>query len=103
MSVWESSEQPGVHLPTTPEVDRHLPDNRPADGAQNGVTNRGASRSVQTRVVIKDGRICWIDSTGRYVATFSVIPELDTTIPVEIIAKPGYDVYTDILGIARPF
>lgn len=102
MSLWDSSEDPGERPADVPDVDKHLPDNRVADGAQNGVVNRTASRSVQTRIVIKDGRMLWIRGDGSIAATFSIIPDLDPNQPVLIIAQGGYDVYTDILGIARP-
>lgn len=45
--------------------------------------------------------ILWYDDQNRIIRADTYIPSL-AAYPVTIIAKYGYDVYTDILGIARP-
>lgn len=102
MSLWDMSDHPGKLPAFTPNTDKHIEHNRPADGAQNGATNRTPSRTVNTRIVQRDGKLLWVRNDNTISATFSVIPEIDPSTPILIIAKPPYDVYTDILGIAHP-
>lgn len=103
MSLWESSGEPGQQAARTSNLDKHLPDNRPADGTgASGPTNRSPARSVPTRVVIRDALMLWVRSDNSIAATFSVIPDIDPTTPILVIAKPGKDAYLDVLGIPRP-
>lgn len=102
MSVWESSSDPASAIPNTPDIDKHLPDNRPADGTQSGITNKTETRSVNTRLIQKDAKMLWVRDDGSIVATFSVVPEIDPVAPILVIAKEGYDAYIDVLGIDRP-
>jgi hypothetical protein len=45
--------------------------------------------------------ILWYDDQNRIIRADAFIPSL-AAYPVTIIAKYGYDVYTDILGLPRP-
>lgn len=102
MSIWLQSEQPGSKPAALPSVDTYLPDNRPADGTQTTVTNQKENPTVESRIVIKDNKILWVADDGTITASFSIVPEVSATIPVQVIAKPGKDVYLDVLGIPRP-
>lgn len=102
MSAWESSDDPGGKPPILPDVDKHLPDNRPADGTQSGTTNKTETRTVATRLVIKSTHILFVADDGTITATFSIVPEINPFVPIIVVAQQGYDAYTDVLGIARP-
>lgn len=67
----------------------------------NGNTYRRAGGSVTPRMVFKNGLILTYDSNNKCSSVYGYIPEL-STVPVFIIAKDGYDVFTDILGIDTP-
>lgn len=56
---------------------------------------------TKQRLVHKNALILTYDSEGRVSSVYGYIPALSTT-PVLIIAKAGYDVFDDILGIAAP-
>ncbi len=102
MALWDQSTDPGTKAPQTFDVDKHLPDNRPADGTNGNATNIGEARSVATRIIQKDAKLLWVRDDGSVAATFSVVPEINPYTPILVIAKDGKDAYTDVLGIARP-
>lgn len=66
-----------------------------------GNTFRRVGGSVTPRMVFKNGLILTYDSANRVSSVYGYIPEV-STIPVFIIAKDGYDIFTDILGISAP-
>lgn len=102
MALWEQSNEPGEKPATMLRTDKHVKDGRPADGTQSGITNRTDARSVATRIVQKGAKMLWVRGDGSIAATFSIIPELDTSTPILIIANTGYDAYVDVAGIPRP-
>ena len=69
----------------------------------NGNTYRASGSSVAQRMVFKNGLIMTIDSEDKVSSVYGYIPEV-SSIPVLIIAKEGYDVFTDVLGgtVSRP-
>lgn len=67
----------------------------------NGNTYRRAGGDVTPRMVFKNGLILTYDADNKCSSVYGYIPELSTT-PVFIIAKDGYDIFTDILGISTP-
>lgn len=90
-------------------------DNRltPSPNADDDVMNRMAHNTTSTtyrkvtdsttkqRVVFKNGLILTYDSANRVSSVYGYIPSL-SDIPVLIIAKSGYDVFSDVLGITAP-
>lgn len=53
------------------------------------------------RMVFKNGLILGYDAENRVSSVFGYIPAL-ADFPVLIIARTGFDVYKDILGLDRP-
>ena len=66
-----------------------------------GNTNRTTGLGVKTRMAFKNGVILTYDANNKVSSVFGYIPEL-SNVPVLIIAKSGYDVYVDILGLTAP-
>lgn len=69
----------------------------------NQTTYRESGSSVTARMVFVQGGIMWVDSDNKVNSVYMYIPEL-STIPVQIIAKEGYDVFDDVLNgeVERP-
>lgn len=67
----------------------------------NGNTYRRAGGDVTQRMAFKNGLILTYDADNKCSSVYGYIPELSTT-PVLIIAKDGYDIFSDILGISAP-
>lgn len=67
----------------------------------NGNTYRRAGGAVTQRMTFKNGLILTYDDDNRVSSVYGYIPEV-SNIPVFIIAKDGYDVFTDILEISAP-
>lgn len=59
------------------------------------------TEEVTQRMAFKNGMILTYDSANRVSSVYGYIPEL-SSVPVLIIAKDGYDVFVDILGIDAP-
>ena len=66
-----------------------------------GNTLRRAGSSVTPRMVFKNGLLLTYDSANRVSSVYGYIPEI-STIPILVIARDGYDVFTDILGVTEP-
>lgn len=66
-----------------------------------GNTYRTAGLDVTPRMIFKNGLLLTYDASNRISSVYGYIPEL-SSIPVEIIAKEGYDVYVDILNVTPP-
>jgi len=64
-------------------------------------TYRATGSEVTQRMSFKNGLILTYDSQNRISSVYGYIPEL-SDVPVFIIAKSGYDVFVDILGIDPP-
>lgn len=84
----------------------------PAPNTNDDVANRMAHNTTQTsyktesntnpqRLTHKNALILTYDSANRVSSVYGYIPAL-STVPVFIIAKAGYDVFVDILGITPP-
>lgn len=56
---------------------------------------------ANTRIAFKNNIILYYDDQGRVIRVDGFIPSV-ADYPVTIIAKYGYDVYEDILGIDAP-
>lgn len=66
-----------------------------------GITNRRENAANKQRVAFKQGVILTYDNNGLVSSVYGYIPSV-SAVPVLIIAKVGYDVYIDILGITPP-
>lgn len=64
-------------------------------------TYKTESTSSVQRLIFKNAMILTYDSDDKISSVYGYIPEV-SDIPVLIIAKDGYDVFTDILEIDRP-
>lgn len=66
-------------------------------------TYRESGSSVTARCVPVQGGWMWIDENNKVSSVYMYIPEI-ATIPVQITAKQGYDVFEDILEgtVERP-
>lgn len=84
----------------------------PTPNTNDDVQNRMAHNTTQTtykkegssnpqRIAMKNGLILTYDSANRVSSVYGYIPAL-STVPVFIIAKSGYDVFVDILGLPTP-
>lgn len=69
----------------------------------NQTTYRESGTSVTARQVFVQAGTMWIGDDGKVNSVYMYIPEL-TTIPVQIIAEPGFDVFDDVLNgeVERP-
>lgn len=99
MSLIDSD--PNSDLRTTPTVNQ-------ADGVRDrmahntyGNTHRRAGGSVTPRMRFMNGLIVTYDNNNKVSSVYGYIPEVSDE-PLFIIAKSGYDVFTDVLGIAAP-
>lgn len=63
-------------------------------------TYRSTPEVVQ-RMTFKNGLILTYDKNNKCSSVYGYIPEVSET-PILVIAKVGYDVFTDILGITAP-
>jgi hypothetical protein len=52
-------------------------------------------------MAFKNGLLLTYDSANRVSSIYGYIPEISTT-PILVIARDGYDVFTDILGVTEP-
>lgn len=66
-----------------------------------GTTYRKDTDTNTQRVSFKNGLILYYDDADRIIRVDGFIPAV-ADYPVTIIAKYGYDVFTDVLGISRP-
>ena len=66
-----------------------------------GTTYRKDTDSNFQRVIFKNGMILYYDDEDRIIRVDGFIPAL-AVYPVTIIAKYGYDVFVDVLGIDAP-
>lgn len=66
-----------------------------------GNTYRTAGLGVTPRMRFLNGMIVTYDASDRISSVYGYVPELSDT-PVLIIAKAGYDVFVDILGLTQP-
>jgi len=66
-------------------------------------TYRASGGSVTPRMVFKNSIIMWVDSNDKVSSVYGYIPEI-SSIPVQIIAKQGFDVFLDVLNgeVERP-
>lgn len=78
-------------------------DNVPHRMAHNTIqhTYRQVNSSVVPRMIFRNGIIIWFDQDNKVSAIFGYVPEV-SGIPIEVIAKSGYDVFDDILGVDQP-
>lgn len=69
----------------------------------NQTTYRESGGAVTARMQFVQAGIMWVDSENKVNSVYMYIPEL-STIPVQIIANEGSDVFTDVLNgeIERP-
>jgi hypothetical protein len=61
-----------------------------------------ASTIGTLRMVLKNNLLLTYDTLGNISSAYGYVPGASSTTPVLIIANAGKDVFTDVLGIARP-
>lgn len=66
-----------------------------------GTAYQKDTNANKQRIAFKNNLILYYDDMGRVIRVDGFIPGL-AVYPVTIIAKYGYDVYTDILGLTAP-
>lgn len=66
-----------------------------------GNTYRTAGLEVTQRMRFMNGLLLTYDADNKVSSVYGYIPELSDT-PILIIAKVGFDVFADILGITAP-
>lgn len=66
-----------------------------------GNTYRTAGLGVKQRMRFMNGLILTYDQDDKVSSVYGYVPELSNT-PVLIIAKEGFDIFVDILGITPP-
>lgn len=66
-----------------------------------GTTYKTDGDDATQRIIFKNGLILTYDEDDRVSSVYGYIPEI-SDVPVFIIAKAGYDVFTDILDITAP-
>jgi len=64
-------------------------------------TYKIAGTADKQRIAFKNNLMLTYDSNDLISSVYGYIPAV-STVPVFIIAKAGFDVFTDILGIDRP-
>lgn len=64
-------------------------------------TYRDEDAVSEQRVVFKNSLILTYDNDNKISSVYGYIPEV-SDVPVFIIARDGYDVFEDILGVAAP-
>lgn len=64
-------------------------------------TYRKDTATNRQRVSFKNGLIITYDQDNKVSSVYGYLPSV-SNIPVFIIAKAGYDVFTDILGVTAP-
>lgn len=69
----------------------------------NQTTYRESGGAVTARMQHVQAGLMWVDSDNKVNSVYMYIPELDT-VPVQIIAEPGLDVFEDVLNgeVERP-
>lgn len=53
------------------------------------------------RMVMTNNALVWYDGSNNVTSYYGILSSV-SSVPIQIIAKPGKDVFTDILGISRP-
>lgn len=66
-----------------------------------GNTYRRAGGNVKQRMIFKNGLLITYDKDGRASSVYGYLPSV-SNVPVIVIAKTGYDVFTDVLGVTAP-
>lgn len=99
MSLVDSDKQKGDRANPRLNVDDNVA-NRMAHNTM-GTTYRTVGLDVTPRMSFKNGLLLTYDADNKISSVYGYIPELSTT-PVLIIAKDGYDVFIDILGLTPP-
>lgn len=64
-------------------------------------TYRKDTATNRQRITFKNGLILTYDQDNKVSSVYGYLPNFSST-PVLIIAKAGYDVFTDILGVDAP-
>jgi hypothetical protein len=65
------------------------------------ISYKTESTGTQQRIVFKNGVILTYDGDNRVSSVYGYVPEI-SSVPIFIIAREGYDVFEDILGITAP-
>lgn len=99
MSLWDIDKNHEKRLNPTPNQSDQVMQ-RMAHNTSS-TTYRKDDSSNKQRVAFKNSLILYYDDQGRVIRVDGFIPAL-AVYPVTIIAKYGYDVYTDILGLTAP-
>lgn len=57
---------------------------------------------VPQRMVMKNNMLIWYDDENRPSSVYGYVPGYASNVPVLAIAKYGYDVFVDVLGVPAP-
>lgn len=98
MALHDISKGPRRKLPLPNQNDQQV--QRMAHNTTQTTYKNEGSNTPQ-RIAHKNALILTYDSDNRISSVYGYIPEL-SSVPVFIIAKEGYDVFVDILGITPP-
>jgi len=66
-----------------------------------GTTYKDDADDAQQRIAFKNSLILTYDNDNKVSSVYGYLPEV-SDVPVFIIAKDGYDIFEDILGITAP-
>lgn len=64
-------------------------------------TTYSVNATQTVRSVFKNNLLVWYDGNNNVSSIYGYLPQV-SSIPISIIAVPGKDVFTDVLGISRP-
>lgn len=76
-------------------------DTRMAHNTNSTSYNPPGANPRTDRAVFNQNSIVWYDPSNNITSFYGVISSI-STVPIQVIAKPGKDVFTDVLGITRP-
>ena len=102
MTLRESSGNPGAELPTTPDFDMHLPDNRPADGTAAAATNKQDGDETRPFLTYKDG-MARVSNGAHDIIHLGIDPDLgEGLFFLQENGSPLLALTDDFLKIANP-
>lgn len=98
------------------DADKHNPDRGAPAPNHSDLVAAGAVKSHQTmsstyktdasvanvRMTFKNGMIIWYDDQNRPSSVYGYVPGYNSQVPVLAIAKYGFNVFSDVLGVSAP-
>jgi hypothetical protein len=65
-------------------------------------TYKTDASAQNVRMAFKNGMIIWYDDQNRPSSVYGYVPGYTSLVPVLAIAKYGFNVFTDVLGVPAP-